>query len=67
MTRRDRDGFAVIKTMFAPEYKYNLDQIENFDYQAAKQVRDEAIEAVLGVILPSDKQQCVDDVTQQFE
>ncbi len=53
--------------MFAPEYKYNLDQIENFDYQAAKQVRDEAIEAVLGVILPSDKQQCVDDVTQQFQ
>lgn len=24
-TRRDRDGFALIKTIFAPEYKYNLD------------------------------------------
>lgn len=32
LTRRDRDGFAVIKTIFKTEYKYNLEDIENFDY-----------------------------------
>lgn len=30
-TRRDRDGFAIVKTTFKPEYKYNLDELENFD------------------------------------
>jgi len=24
-TRRDRDGFAIVKTIYATEYKYNLD------------------------------------------
>jgi hypothetical protein len=66
LTRRDRDGFAVVKTMFKPEYKYNLEDIENFDYQKAKQVRDETVEAVLGAILPDDKQQCVDQITERF-
>ena len=26
-TRRDRDGFAIIKTRYKPKYKYNLDDI----------------------------------------
>ena len=34
-TRRDRDGFAIIKTSYAPEYKYNLDEILAFDKQEA--------------------------------
>lgn len=27
-TRRDRDGFTIVKTTFAPEYKYKLEDIE---------------------------------------
>ena len=30
-TRRDRDGFAIVKTTFEPEYKYNLDKLEAWD------------------------------------
>jgi hypothetical protein len=26
--RRDRDGFAIVKTTFAPEYKYDLRVLE---------------------------------------
>jgi len=29
--RRDRDGFAIVKTSFEQEFKYNLDDIMNFD------------------------------------
>jgi len=31
-TRRDRDGFAIVKTMYEPEYKYNLAKFENWDH-----------------------------------
>ena len=30
-TRRDRDGFAIVKTTFKPEYKYDLEEIENWN------------------------------------
>lgn len=30
-TRRDRDGFAIIKLSFKPEYKYDIDQIMSLD------------------------------------
>jgi hypothetical protein len=30
-TRRDRDGFAIVKTMMKPKYKYDLDKILNTD------------------------------------
>lgn len=30
-TRRDRDGFAIVKTSFKRELKYKLDEIINFD------------------------------------
>lgn len=30
-TRRDRDGFAIIKTKFKPKYKYSLDEFVNSD------------------------------------
>lgn len=26
-TRRDRDGFAIVKLSFAPKFKYNLDEL----------------------------------------
>jgi len=30
-TRRDRDGFAIVKLSFKPEYKYDLDEIMAYD------------------------------------
>jgi len=32
-TRRDRDGFAIVKTSYKREFKYNLDQILDFDHE----------------------------------
>ena len=29
--RRDRDGYAIIKTQYKPTYKYNLEDIEKFN------------------------------------
>lgn len=31
LSRRDRDGFAIIKVCFKPEYKFNLDDLASFD------------------------------------
>jgi hypothetical protein len=31
LVRRDRDGYAIIKTQYKPKYKYNLDDIEKFN------------------------------------
>ena len=36
-TRRDRDGLPIIKTTFEPEYKYKLDEIENWDGDESRQ------------------------------
>lgn len=36
-TRRDRDGLPIVKTTFEPEYKYKLDQIENWDGDESRQ------------------------------
>jgi len=30
-TRRDRDGIPIVKTTYEPEFKYKLDQFENWD------------------------------------
>ena len=30
-TRRDRDGFAIVKTSFKQEFKYDLDEILAYD------------------------------------
>ena len=29
--RRDRDGFAIVKTKFKPKFKYDLNHIENYN------------------------------------
>ena len=40
-SRRDRDGFAIIKTSFLPEFKYDLNAIEKWDKdEALDQIRD---------------------------
>ena len=37
LSRRDRDGFAIIKVAFQPEYKYNIDILANFNYEEQKE------------------------------
>jgi len=29
--RRDRDGFAIVKTQLVPKYKYDLESLSKFD------------------------------------
>lgn len=51
-TRRDRDGFAIVKTTHKREYKYDLDQIESFDAKAELDKIYESIEVVLEKLMP---------------
>jgi hypothetical protein len=44
--RRDRDGFAIVKTTFAPEYKYDLSLLER-DFKEEEEQRLSSLEAVL--------------------
>ena len=37
-TRRDRDGFAIVKTLHKPQYKYNLNRILNFNPDEAERL-----------------------------
>ena len=53
-TRRDRDGFAIVKISFKPEYKYNLDDILEADAETIQTRQAETLEAVLQAILPKD-------------
>jgi len=66
-TRRDRDGFAIIKTMHKREYKYDLDQMEAFDAQAELEKINESIEVVLGKLMPGSPQEIIDSVSQNME
>ena len=51
-TRRDRDGFAIIKTRYKPKYKYNLDEIVGHNPMEEKQLLKESMEAVLNMAIP---------------
>ena len=31
LVRRDRDGYAIVKTVFKPKYRFDLNEIEKFD------------------------------------
>lgn len=37
MSRRDRDGFAIIKVSFTPEYKYSIDTLLNLNLEEEKE------------------------------
>ena len=49
--RRDRDGFAIVKTTFAPEYKYRLDALEE-GTEARRARRLNTMEALLEHVMP---------------
>lgn len=47
LTRRDREGFAIIKFTFVPEFKYDLDTILEADEETMKLRYAETHEAIL--------------------
>ena len=53
-TRRDRDGFAIVKLVFKPEYKYDLEEIMAYDPIKAQQQQAETLEALLKEIMPEN-------------
>ena len=53
-TRRDRDGFAIIKLSFQREFKYNLNEIINVDAKEMERIGLETNEAVLRELVPED-------------
>ena len=51
-TRRDRDGFAIVKISHEREFKYNLDQIIEFDQAKENEKAAETLEIILKSTLP---------------
>lgn len=45
--RRDRDGYAIIKVSFKPEYKYDLEHLTNFNLEHEKSKFLESMEELL--------------------
>lgn len=58
--RRDRDGYAIVKTIYKPKYKYNLDEILKFNPKEGKEKLKENMNSILKAILPVDKAQNID-------
>jgi len=54
-TRRDRDGFAIVKTTYKREFKYDLNEILNFDAEKETEHAMTTLELVLSHILPATK------------
>jgi len=59
-TRRDRDGFPVVKVSMKKEYKYKLEEILETDPQELKTLWQETQEAALGVFMPEDPKEFVE-------
>ena len=55
-SRRDRDGFAVIKISNKPNYKYNLENILNYNEEDARVQQAETLEALLQKNMPDDQE-----------
>lgn len=52
LVRRDRDGYAIIKTQYKPNYKYKLEDLENMDVDQnitmIKETLDDYLKTVIG-------------------
>ena len=59
LTRRDRDGYAVVKTQFKPKYKYNLDNIATFDPEDQKKKLKESLEDQLKHLIAGENGQSI--------
>lgn len=53
-TRRDRDGYAIVKTKFKPKYKYDLEAILKSDPKKENEVMKESMDAVLKLVMGGD-------------
>ena len=53
-TRRDRDGFAIVKLSFVPKFKYKLDEILGLDPDELERIQLENQEAILEAIMPAE-------------
>lgn len=49
--RRDRDGYPIVKTQYKPQYKYNLEDIENFDAEKEQTLMKETLDDVLKTVM----------------
>ncbi|CDW82520.1 UNKNOWN [Stylonychia lemnae] len=50
--RRDNDGYPLIKTLYRPKYKYDIDRILSFDAEKEHQNMKESAEVILSAIMP---------------
>ena len=66
-TRRDRDGFAIVKTLFKREYKYNLDRIEQWDPEVEMDKIRSSIEHFLNEILPGTTEDAMQTLGENLE
>lgn len=66
-TRRDRDGFPIVKTMFKKEYKYDLSKIESFDPEVEMQKMNETFETLLDAAYPGSAQETMESLTSNME
>mmetsp|Transcript_9178 Transcript_9178/g.15449 ORF Transcript_9178/g.15449 Transcript_9178/m.15449 type:complete len:163 (+) Transcript_9178:497-985(+) len=55
-TRRDSDGFALVKVILLPNYSYKLDKILSLDPEKALRIQNETMDAIIGTFLPKDPQ-----------
>lgn len=58
--RRDRDGYAIIRTLYKPKFKYDIDEIANYDPSTTESKIKESLNEVLKNILPVDKESITD-------
>lgn len=54
-TKRDRDGYAIVKLSYKKDYKYKLDELEKMDPE--HQIEDQRAiqESLVKIFAPSDK------------
>jgi hypothetical protein len=50
LVRRDREGYPIVKTQFAPKYKYDIDQAINFNPDEGMQRIKESLEDLYGTV-----------------
>lgn len=67
LTRRDRDGFPVIKTQFKKEYTYDIERMESFDAESEMKKINETLEKVIDKVMPGSSQDVIDGVSANLQ
>lgn len=52
--RRDRDGYPIVKTQFKPKYKYNIDDISNYNVDESMTAMKESLDDILKTVMGND-------------